>query len=447
MCGILITDDSDKKGLISHRGTDFGEARQAGRGFIHWRLPIQTVEGDQWGQPIYLDKGGLMLFNGEIFNYPKAFGSDTEYLAALFNDGGLSRVLSEAQDWDGFWAIAFAEGNDIYCFTDPLGKKQLYYNAKGEICSEIRPLIRTHERYDQLFKSSVFKWGYNTDDRTPFQGIRRVIPNRLYHFQKNQLLSIAPEDYFRWVPMNTEKVSLKWLLIQAVQRRLMSKTYKIGALVSGGLDSSIIAKILCDLGAEVSFYSVDNDEKEYVEILEDFLGIKADYIKFAMGMQEPGDDHLKSLEFNETPIDLGSLFPQHELMKAIPETVVLTGDGADELFGGYKRAREYDSQYSDIFQELPYYHLPRLDRASMRFTKELRNPFLSHEVVRFALGLPYNARQDKAYLKRIYSKDLPEEILNREKRPLKNREIVKDPNHYRRWIFDKYYNDLNLLGL
>jgi asparagine synthase (glutamine-hydrolysing) len=448
MCGILITDDIEKRDLIKHRGTESGFVYHpfCPMHIVHWRLPIQTVEGDKWGQPIRVNgvNKGHLMFNGEIFNCPEGYSSDTQYLVALFESLDIGGILQEANKWDGFWAIVFrTEDGADYCFTDPLGKKQLYYNLEGEICSEIRPLINApKETFDQNFKSSAKKWGYNRNDRTPYSRIRRVIPNRLYTFYRRGLVSVSYKDYYDWTLGVPTEESLKWLMIQAVKRRLVSKTYTIGALVSGGLDSSIIAKILCDLDADVKFYTIENNESKYIRTLENFLGIKVKYVDYKMG-----DEGLLDIyRYNETPIDLGSVVPQHKLMEVIPETIVLTGDGADELFGGYKRTKDYDSQRSDVFEELPYYHLPRLDRASMRFTKELRSPFLSHDVVKFALSLPYSERIDKGYLKRIYGKDLPLKILLRDKLALKNERIVQDPKEYSDTVFDMFYNTLNHFG-
>ena len=103
---------------------------------------------------------------------------------------------------------------------------------------------------------------------------------------------------------------------------------------------------------------------------------------------------------------------------------MLTGDGADELFGGYRRSQDYDSQMSDVFLELPYYHLPKLDRVMMHSTTEVRSPFLAPYMVKFAMSLPYSERINKKHLKEAVSRFIPEEIINRKKVPLKTKEIA-----------------------
>lgn len=437
MCGIIITKDSEKIPLLQHRGIESSYVGLAGYFLGHHRLPIQTVQGDKLGQPIHLVDGDYLLYNGEIFNYPEKYGSDVEYLRDLFNNNSMRDVLEEANNWDGFWSIVHVTPNGfMYCFTDPLGKKQLYYNERGEICSEIRPLINEKSRIDRMYKSGVYKWGYNTDDRTPYEDIRRILPNKLYIFYSGQLLNVYPQTYFDWTK-NQPKESLDELMFKSVRSRLISKTYQIGALVSGGLDSSIIASILNDLGAKVSYYSVDNNEGRYANVLAQFLGISLEVLPY-----KTQEEIEEIFTWNETPVDLGSVIPQHKLMSIVPERIVLTGDGADELFGGYRRINQYDSQMSDIFEELPFYHLPRLDRASMRYTIELRNPFLSHDIVKYAMALPYSERINKKHLKEVFRDKLPQEIIDRDKLPLKNPDLVQDPTSYKDFVFNMFYNTI-----
>lgn len=436
MCGIIITRRPEQVDKLKHRGV---ACRYIDRHYFriahHW-LPIQTGLGEDEAQPFEYKDGSILLFNGEIFNYPKEFSSDAAYLKSLFENEGIVTIAEESNKWDGFWSIVFiTPGGTIYCFTDPLGKKQLYYNDHGEICSEIRPLLSPTSTPDPLFKSSVTKWGYNRDDRTPWKDIRRILPNRMYVFSAGKILTVWPYEYYDW-HRAPETKDLEEALYQSVERRLISKKEKVAALVSGGLDSSIIAYILSDLGRSVSYYTTRNlEDHEYVAELALKLGFKPRVISYNMA----SPDFDESLVWNETPIDLGSMVPQHKLLSGVREKIVLTGDGADELFGGYKRIDQYDSQYSDVFEELTYYHLPRLDRASMRFTIEMRNPFLSHDIVKIALATPLPERTHKKILKDLFKGKLPDAILNRPKLPLKNDEIRRDPFGYRLKLINAFY--------
>ena len=128
------------------------------------------------------------------------------------------------------------------------------------------------------------------------------------------------------------------------------------------------------------------------------------------------------LYYNEGPADLGSMIPQYMMSKnldAAKTPVLLTGDGADECFLGYSRAQEYDSRYYDVFSELVYYHIPRLDKLSSAFTFELRSPFLSTKLVETALWLKYEESKGKQVLKDSFKDIVPKEIIERKKQPLR----------------------------
>ncbi len=221
-------------------------------------------------------------------------------------------------------------------------------------------------------------------------------------------------------------------MFESVKHRLVSKNYPISVLVSGGLDSAIIAGVLKELEAKVTWFSIENGESQYVDILSKHFQTPVNFLDYNMDPSKISEIYL---DWNESPIDLGSVIPQYHLFEAVKKEsgyrIVLSGDGSDELFGGYSRIHEYDSQQSDIFDELTFYHLPRLDKMSMAHTLELRNPFLNLDIVRFAMNLPLEWRTDKKILKDTFGPLLPDEIVYRKKEPLKNPEIKEDKLKYR----------------
>jgi asparagine synthase (glutamine-hydrolysing) len=232
-------------------------------------------------------------------------------------------------------------------------------------------------------------------------------------------------------------------MYESVENRLVSRNYPISLLVSGGLDSSIIAAILKDQNADVKWFSIENGETPFVNDLSAHLDTPINFLDYSM---DSSKNALIYEKWNESPIDLGSVIPQYHLFEAIRKAsdyrIVISGDGSDELFGGYSRIHEYDSQKSDVFEELTFYHLPRLDKMSMAHTLELRSPFLHLDLVRFALHLPLEWRKDKKILKDTFGPMLPESIINRKKEALKNPEIKEDKLAYRQKAVDLFLSTI-----
>ena len=468
MCGILLTTRGKSKpeilDSIKHRGIESSSETFSGVTGVtlcHHRLPIQTLDGDNWSQPIEMSEGVYLMFNGEIFNYDSGlFESDTEYLCNLFGNfksGGnleffTAMYLPHIVQWDGFWAIVIYDANtgNVITFTDPLGKKCLYRNELGEICSEIKGLYTANSTIDEKFISSVKKWGYNKDERTAYTNIKRILPNKIYSYNiESPSFSQIYSDYYRiWDTPIPELVDadydshMEWLwkkMIESVENRLVSRNYPISILVSGGLDSAIIAGLLKEMESNVTWFSIENGETPFVNDLSSHLDTSVNFLDYTMDSDK---NALIYAKWNESPIDLGSVIPQYHLFEAIKKNtdyrIVISGDGSDELFGGYSRIHEYDSQKSDIFEELSFYHLPRLDKMSMAHTLELRSPFLNLDIVRFAMHLPLEWRKDKKILKDTFGPLLPNSIVDRKKEALKNPEIKKDKIAYRYKAIDLF---------
>jgi asparagine synthase (glutamine-hydrolysing) len=427
MCGILLAPSAylpeqiDLAMRAMHYRGDGEPGHAIAKTFAGWtlahvRLAIQdrTPEANQ----PFEGRFGLYAFVGEFFNH--AAGEQMHLLAALTDEGVFHQT-------DGFWAAAAVTRHGVQVYTDHLGIKPMYFWPKHKIfCSEIEPMFMLERRppFDQTYLANCIKWGYDYSGRTPYEGIVQIAPGTRVTISSAGL--IMEEVYWKWwmVPRGGY---LRESVVDAIENRLIGER-PVALLLSGGLDSSIIYYTLKDLGKEVEAFSVENGETEFLPEGVTILPMTPVSLTQASRIMQ-------------APLDLGSLIPQVQLSRAVAAAgykICMTGDGADEVFGGYRRASEYDSQWSDVFCELPYYHLPRLDRVMMRETIELRSPFLAPAVVAHGLSLPRELRTQKQALKRAFKGLVPDRIINRPKHPLKTEAVKTGGIGYRQQLVEAF---------
>ena len=203
----------------------------------------------------------------------------------------------------------------------------------------------------------------------------------------------------------------------------MSSDVPVACLVSGGLDSAIVYRLAQRYG-DVIPYHVENDETAWAQKVVGSRGARV--------VRDEWASLDRALAYMQEPVDLGSLMGQHNVR------VALTGDGADEFFGGYGRAQRYDSQWSDVYHELVAWHLPRLDRVMMRNKIEVRSPFLSRTVAQIALGLPRELRTGKKILRDLFRDELGSELADQPKRPLRTQDVEKDREGWSRSLVAQF---------
>lgn len=422
MCGLILADPRHGPDAInnavtamSYRGADGLRGLVSWRGWTigHTRLAIQDLS-PAGAQPV-VEKDQVFAFVGEIFNH---FISEQ-------NSMGIALRRRDFHHLDGFWSVVQISKSGAYAFTDYLGSKPLYWwPEQGVVCSEIRPMfeLAPPPALDQIYLANCIKWGYDYSGRTPWEGIFQLPPGVVINLESG-----GRQFYWDWAKVPGQPDELKPEIDNAIFNRTVSDR-PVSMLLSGGLDSSIVYYTLAQAGKEIEAFSVENGESEFLP-----EGVQV--------LDLPEVSTKEAVEILQAPIDLGSMVPQLKLARAVASkgyNVCLTGDGADELFGGYRRAQEYDSQQSDVFVELPYYHFPRLDRIMMSETIELRSPFIAPRVIAAALRLPYSKRTSKQALKEAYSGVVPDPILKRDKHPLKTEAVISGGYNYRRRLVQEF---------
>lgn len=408
------------------------------------------------GNSIYLAEDAIAVVPGEMLVFRGSITyfldrNSAEAVASFLRDNTVADLIEEMQNWTGSWSILLvSDRGSITCLTDPMGMEQLYYNSQGEFAEDILSLRSNLYTIDELYKSTIGKWGYNIDDRTPWNEIRRVMPNRVYTFMGSEPTFISHKPYYNF-QQKPRQLFLQTLVREAVELELMhlpKGTKSIGVLLSGGVDSSIISYTLLGLkrgdwlphldDIDFHFYTINNaEDTPFVNLFCETFNIKCMHLSYDMW----NTDLNAALMINETPVDLGSMVPNQKMFQLVKDDVIFTGDGPDELFGGYRRIDDYDSQKSDVFHELRFYHIPRLKKAARYYGKDLRCPYLNLNIIKAALALPLPERTHKKCMKDAFRGNIPDEILYRQKLPLKNDKLRENPMEYRRELIHTYYQN------
>lgn len=356
--------------IIDYRGPDDeGFYCDNGVGLGQRRLSIIDLSGGK--QPMCNEDGTIwVVFNGEIFNYLELMDflsskghrfstkSDTEVLVHLYEEYGeeFPRYLN------GQFAVALWDKNNrkLILLRDRVGIRPLYYSVidSGEILfsSAIKSLFCYPKVYPQLDSAGleqVFTLWVSVPPRTVFKDIYELPPGHLLSITPNGIsekcfwkLSFPEKHSYEDKPLHFYQKQLEELLYDAITLRLRSDV-PVGAYLSGGLDSSIISALVKkyhnkDLRTfSVAFKDGAFDESQYQNQMAAFL--KTNHKTIEVTSQEIGELFSEVIWHSEIPLIRTApapLFALSSLVRNSDIKVVLTGEGADEIFGGYNIFKE-----------------------------------------------------------------------------------------------------------
>lgn len=389
MCGIaglFLRDKTTADPLIMHRMTDAIKHRgpdAAGffhRGpvsFGHRRLSIIDLS-EKSNQPFHEASGRYsIIFNGEIYNYQEIKNQLADY--AFQSSGDTEVVLAAYIKWgkDCFKMLkgmfAFAIWDDLehrlILVRDRLGVKPLYYFESGSLvlfASEIRSILASELVPRKLDRKALWDYFAFQSFQRPtsiIEGINELPPGTFMEYYENRV-SIKPywsltgnfQDSSR-VSYEDTKAQLKQLLLQAVQRRMVSDV-PVAAFLSGGIDSSAIVALMSQFSSAPETFNIAFEEKSFDESYFASLISKKYNTKHHKLLIKPNqflDDLPEALNNMDTPSGDGiNTFVVSKAIRNNGIKVALSGVGGDELFAGYPIFKQWKLLNSyKVFWQLP----------------------------------------------------------------------------------------------
>jgi asparagine synthase (glutamine-hydrolysing) len=428
VCGIAGIWGATEEGVVrhmmdrlAHRGPDADGIYITKSGVLgHRRLAIMDLEGGT--QPIK-DEGltRALIANGEIYNYKQIRDylrerhcfrtrSDSESILHLYEDLNETGVRA----LNGMYTIAIADGQDLFLARDPLGIKPLYYGYRDG---------------NMVFASELKALGDLAHE------VKEFPPGTYFHSQRGfRTFYQVPDKIPRNVPFELCSRILRETLEKAVVDRLMSDV-PLGTFLSGGLDSSLIAALARPHLDKLHTFSVGVEGSRDLEaarlVARHLDTVHHEYILTVSAILKELPEIIYYLEsFDQDLVRSG--IPCYFVSKLASDhvKVILTGEGADELFAGYgyyKDVADPDALQQELTRSVTNLHnvnLQRVDRMTMAHSIEGRVPFLDMEMVHVALGIPPELKlvsrsnespREKWILRKTFADLLPPEIVWRDK--------------------------------
>ena len=450
MCGIAgifnikeQTPEIRKKALkmaqkIRHRGPDWSGIYEGGSAVLaHERLSI--VDPQSGGQPLFSpDRKQVLAVNGEIYNhrdiraryagkYQFQTGSDCEVILALYRDKGIDFL----EDLSGIFAFALydAERDEFLIARDPIGVIPLYigYDDDGKVyvASELKALEGQCDRYE------------------PF------LPGHYYWSREPGMKRYYKRDWFSYDAVKDNAASVTDIheaLEAAVKRQLMSDV-PYGVLLSGGLDSSVISAI----AEKFSERRIEDDDKERAwwprlhsfavglkgapdlakaKLVADYIGTVHHEINYTI---QEGLDAIRDVIYFIETYDVTTVrasTPMYLLARVIKSMgikMVLSGEGADEIFGGYlyfhkaPSPKAFHEETVRKLSKLYMYDCLRANKSLSAWGVEGRVPFLDKEFLDVAMRTNPEAKMcpgktiEKRIVREAFANMLPDEVAWRQK--------------------------------
>ncbi len=403
---------------LTHRGPDGRGSYRTASGTLelgHTRLSIIDVEGGD--QPMYSETGNVLVANSEIYNasmlrdllgaHRFSSLSDSETILHLLGDQG----CGAAARLRGFFAFAMVIDGDLVLGRDPMGIKPLYIGTHGDAT---------------VFSSELKALPVGTTDVRPLEpgtllSIRSGA-SRFFELPRPRAMRGGLEHHAERIRRTLER---------AVRLRLTSDV-PVGAFLSGGLDSSAIAALMRPHLDEMHTFSVGLEGSPDLAAARLVAGhldtVHHEHVIEPSEVLEELPFIVNALESYDQDL-VRSAVPTHFAARLAAEhvKVVLTGEGADELFAGYRYHKSIpdlpalDADIRRSLGELHHVNLQRVDRLTMAHSLEARVPFLDLEFMKVALSVPLELRRpdfgagEKAVLRAAVADLLPDEVVWRSK--------------------------------
>ena len=416
MCGIICiygeTDDFPER-TLTHRGPDDFSTYRRGKCYMEFtRLSINDLSSS--GHQPFVDSEGMLICNGEIYNHLELGGvadqSDCRCLMPYIQENG---IFQTAEHIDGVFALCYHDGVNMYAARDPIGIRPMFYVNFGDddtdiaFASEVKSLLHFNK------KVNIFPPGYIYDSSAGgFVCYYQVLST---HSHIDEFTTIHQE------------------LTEAVRKRVCNTERPIAFLLSGGLDSSIMAAVGKKiLGKQIKTFSIGipgSPDCVAAKQMADHLGSDHTEVTFntADGIAAI-PDVIQCLETYDTTTIRASI-PMWFLLKYISENtdckVIISGEGSDELFGGYLYFH-YAPSFDDFqletvrrVQKLHQYDVLRADRCAAGHGLEVRVPFLDKRFVDYVVNhiKPEHkmTHPEKFILRNAFVSMLPHDIVWRQK--------------------------------